>query len=234
MRNRRRKVVDPLKGKIMNFLKLALPAVALSLSGVAGAHAEDFQPKAAGTWMVNLRATDVITDEDAKIKTAAGVDTGFKADVSDSVMPTLGITYFFTDNIAAEVILGTTRHSVKVNGLAGEPKFYKTWVLPPVVSLQYHFSPKSRVSPYVGAGVNYMLFYGGDDTTGFDTKLDDGFGLALQGGVDVALQGKYSLNVDVKKVFFETDAKVSSPLGALKSKVDLDPWVVSLGVGYKF
>ncbi len=216
----------------MNLLKLALPAVALSLSGVAVAHAEDFQPKAAGTWMVNLRVTDVISDEDAAIKTAAGVDTGLKADVSDDVMPTLGISYFFTDNIAAEVILGTTKHTVKAHGLAGNPKVYETWVLPPVVSLQYHFNPKGRLSPYVGAGVNYMLFYSGSDKNGFTVDLDDGFGLALQAGVDYAISGKYSLNADVKKVFFDTDASING--GTLKSDVDLNPWVVSLGVGYKF
>ena len=217
---------------MMNFFKCALPAVALSLAGAAAAHAEDFQPNAAGTWMVNLRVTDVISDEDAKIKTAAGVDTGLKADVSDDVMPTLGVTYFFTDNIAADLTLGTTRHSVKVLGLAGNPKVYETWVLPPVLTVQYHFNPKGRVSPYIGAGVNYMLFYSGSDKNGFTVDLDDGFGLAVQAGVDYALQGKYSLNADVKKVFFDTDANINS--GALKSKVDLNPWVVSLGVGYKF
>ena len=108
----------------MNFFKCALPAVALTLSGAAVAHAEDFQTKAAGTWMVNLRVTDVISDEDAKIKTAAGVDTGLKADVNDDVMPTLGVTYFFTDNIAADLTLGTTKHSVKASGLPGDPKVY--------------------------------------------------------------------------------------------------------------
>lgn len=221
-----------MKGTIMHLFKHALPAVAFSLLSVAVAHAEGFQPKTAGTWMLNLRATDVISDENAKIKTAAGADTGLKADVSDDVMPTLGISYFFTDHIAADLTLGTTKHSVKAKGLAGNPKVYETWVLPPVLTVQYHFNPKGRLSPYVGAGVNYMMFYSGSDKNGFTVDLDDGFGLALQAGVDYAVSGKYSLNADVKKIFFETDADINS--GALKSKVDLNPWVVSVGVGYKF
>lgn len=216
----------------MHLLKYAFPAIVISLLGVAAAHAEGFQPKAAGAWMVNLRVTDVISDEDAKIETAAGVDTGLKADVSDDIMPTLGITYFFTDHIAADLTLGTTKHTVKAQGLAGNPKVHETWVLPPVITVQYHFNPKGRLSPYVGAGVNYMLFYSGSDKNGFTVDLDDGFGLALQAGVDYALSGKYSLNADVKKIFFETDADINN--GALKSKVDLNPWVVSLGAGYKF
>ena len=50
--------------------------------------------------------------------------------------------------------------------------------------------------------------------------------------MDVALKDRWSANLDVKKVFFETDASVNN--GALKTKVKLDPWVVSAGVGYKF
>ncbi|MBP8248059.1 MAG: OmpW family protein, partial [Phenylobacterium sp.] len=97
---------------------------------------------------------------------------------------------------------------------------------------QYHFAPAAKVSPYVGAGVNYMLFHSGKDQNGFTVKLDDGFGYALQAGVDVAVKGPWSANLDVKKVFFETDAKING--GALKSKVKLDPWVLSVGFGYKF
>ncbi|HQN52646.1 MAG TPA: OmpW family outer membrane protein, partial [Phenylobacterium sp.] len=67
---------------------------------------------------------------------------------------------------------------------------------------------------------------------GFKVKLDDGFGYALQAGVDIATAGKWSVNVDAKKIFFETDASING--GALKSKVKLDPWVISAGVGYKF
>ena len=77
-----------------------------------------------------------------------------------------------------------------------------------------------------------MIFYGGEDENGFKVDIDNGFGYALQAGVDVALNGPWSANLDVKKVFFETDASVNG--GALKSKVKLDPWVVSAGFGYKF
>jgi len=111
-------------------------------------------------------------------------------------------------------------------------KVKETWVLPPVVSLQYHFAPTAKVSPYVGAGVNYMIFYNGSDKNNFDLDIDNGFGFALQAGVDVAVSGPWSANVDVKKVFFETDA--TDNRNGVKSKVKLDPWVVSAGFGYKF
>lgn len=214
-------------------VRSALAAAAAGLLAASAAHAQDaVVPKAKGTWMLNVRATDVSPDGGDPILTAAGADTGLKAKAGDDIMPTLGLSYFVTDKVAVEVIAGTTRHTVRAVGPGTDVKVHQTWVLPPVVSVQYHPFPAARFSPYVGAGLNYMVFYGGKDRNGFKVKLDDGFGYALQAGADVALTGRYSLNVDVKKVWFETDARIND--GALKSKVSLDPWVVSAGVGYRF
>jgi outer membrane protein len=213
--------------------KLKLFAAAGAVLAIAtGAHAEDFQGKHKGLLMLNVRATDVAPEAGDAITTAAGAATGLRAEVGDNVMPTIGLNYFLTDNVAVEVIAGTTHHKVKAVGPATNVVVHETWVLPPVVSLQYHFAPEAKVSPYVGAGVNYMIFYGDEDRNGFRVKLKNGFGASLQAGVDVALQGPWSANLDVKKVFFETDASING--GTLKSKVKLDPWVVSAGFGYKF
>lgn len=208
---------------------LALGA-ALAFAGTAVA--EDFQPKEKGLLMLNVRVSGVLTDAEDAIHTGAGADTGLKAKVGDDVMPTIGLTYFLTDHLAVEAIAGTTKHEVKAVGPGTDVTVHETWVLPPVVSLQYHFAPQAKVSPYVGAGINYMVFYGGEDENGFKVDIDNGFGYALQAGVDVAVTGPWSANLDVKKVFFETDASVNG--GALKTKVKLDPWVVSAGFGYKF
>ncbi|CAN5591104.1 outer membrane beta-barrel protein [soil metagenome] len=208
-------------------------AFAVGLLAASTAQAQQtFVPKAKGTWMLNVRASDVSPDAGDPILTAAGAKSGLSAKVGDDVMPTVGLSYFLTDKVAIEVIAGTTQHTIRAVGPGVDAVVHKTWVLPPVVSVQYHPYPTARFSPYVGAGLNYMLFYSGKDKNGFKVKLDDGFGYALQAGADVALTGRYSLNVDVKKVWFETDASING--GALKSKVNLDPWVLSAGVGYKF
>lgn len=185
-----------------------------------------------GDFIVTGRVTDVFSQADNAITTAAGADTGLKVDVGDSVMPTLGFAYFLTDHLAVEAILGTTKHDIRAQGGGTDALVHETWVLPPVVTLQYRPLSSGRVSPYVGAGVNYMLFYSGKDKNGFTVDLDNGFGYALQAGADIGIQGPWSLNVDVKKVWFNTDANIND--GALKSDVDLDPWVVSVGVGRKF
>lgn len=208
---------------------LAMSA-ALALAGAA--HADDFQPKHQGLVMLNTRITDVAPDAGDSIQTAAGAATGLRADVKEDVMPTVGIAYFLTDHVAVDLTLGTTKHTVKAVGPGTNVTVHETWVLPPVLVLQYHFAPTSKFSPYVGAGLNYMIFYSGKDKNGFKVKLKGGAGFALQAGADIAVQGPWSVNLDVKKVFFNTDASING--GALKSKVNLDPWVVSAGVGYKF
>lgn len=219
--------------------KLTLAAAALAMmaaSGAAGgAMAQsngDWQVARQGDLIVTGRITQISSGADDAITDAAGVPSGLNVDVGDDVMPTLGFTYFLTDHVSVEAILGATQHEIRAQGGATDVAVHETWVLPPVVTLQYRPMPEARVSPYVGAGVNYMLFFDGEDKTGFDVELEDGFGYALQAGADVALTGPWTLNLDVKKVWFDTEATING--GTLKSDVGLDPWVVSLGVGRKF
>jgi outer membrane protein len=203
---------------------------ALAVAGVA--QAQDFKPKAKGDIVLNVRVTDVAPTGSDPIVTLAGAATGLRAKASYDVMPTVGLTYFLTDNIAVEAIAGTTNHTVRAKGPGVDVKVKETWVLPPIVTLQYHFAPQARVSPYVGAGVNYMLFYSGSDKNGFNLHIDDGFGAALQAGVNIAMRDQWTINLDAKKVFFETDAVDRT--NGIKTKVTLNPWVLSAGVGYRF
>jgi len=205
-----------------------LAGIGVAVSLGAAAQAQDLAATGAGTWTVAVRATGVIPDASGAIKTSAGGATGLNVDVEADYKPTLGITYFLTDRVAAEVILGTTQHEIRAKGGATDVEVHKTWVLPPVASLQYHFAPEARFRPYVGAGLNYMLFYSGKDKNGFKVKVDNGLGYALQAGADIPVAEKYLINIDVKKVFFQTDAKIND--GALESSVTLDPIVASVGV----
>ena len=216
-------------------LAAAVAVMTLATGAATGASAQtanDWQVARKGDWIVTGRITDVSSGADDSIFTAAGADTGLNVDVGNSTMPTLGFTYFLTDNISVEAILGATQHEIRAQGGATDVAVHETWVLPPVVTLQYRPAPEARVSPYVGAGINYMLFFDGKDQNGFTVDLEDGFGYALQAGADVALTGPWTLNVDVKKVWFDTEATVNG--GALTSDVNLDPLVVSVGIGRKF
>lgn len=213
---------------------IALATVCLLAFAAATTHAEDaaFTPKHKGAFILTTRLTTVAPAEKGDIVTAAGAASGLHVGVNNDTVPTLGFTYFLTDHVAVEGILGTSQHTIKALGPATDVVVHKTWVLPPVVTLQYHFNPAGKVSPYVGAGVNYMDWYSGKNYNGFTVKLKSGMGTAVQAGVDVALKGRWALNLDVKKVFYKTNASING--GALMSKVKLDPVVASVGLAYRF
>lgn len=46
------------------------------------------------------------------------------------------------------------------------------------------------------------------------------------------LNDRWMLNVDVKRLFVDLDVNVNN--GAVVGKAKIDPWIVGLGVGYRF
>jgi outer membrane protein len=104
--------------------------------------------------------------------------------------------------------------------------------LPPTLTVQYHFSPDAIFRPYVGAGVNYTIFWDENGAPGLPMEYEDAFGAALQAGFDYALDEHWFLNVDVKKIFLSTEVSVAG--GAVTADVDIDPWIVGAGFGYRF
>jgi outer membrane protein len=155
-------------------LQLAL-AAALTVVAVQAHAAEDFQPKAKGTILLNVRVSDAISAANSPITTPTGGATGLKVQATDSVMPTIGLSYFVTDHVALEVIAGSTKHTIKAVGPGTDVAVKDTWLLPPILSAQYHFAPKQRFSPYVGAGLGYMAFYAGTNRNGFNLRLTNGW-----------------------------------------------------------
>ena len=154
--------------------------------------------------------------------------------MTNTVTPEVDFSYFLTDNIAFELIAATSRHSLTAkNTVAGNVPVGSTWVLPPALTAQYHFMPKEKISPYVGAGLNYTFFYSTKPAAGL-TKLalSNNIGGVLQAGVDIAVGSRTWVNLDVKQIFLHTDAKING--GAIRAKTDLNPTVFGAGIGYRF
>jgi outer membrane protein len=184
-------------------------------------------------WQARFRFVSVVPNESATIE-AIGGDAG----ISSAYVPELDFTYFFTENWAAELILATTNHDVKAIGTAaGNIDLGDVWLLPPTLTMQYHFTG-GALKPYLGAGLNYTIFYGVDEGPVADSvDYDNSIGIALQAGLDYALGERWFLNIDVKQIFLQTDATVNATtaLGAtVGADVDINPLVIGLGVGMKF
>lgn len=174
-------------------------------------------------WQARLRFISILPSVDDNLAAA-------NVDISNAYVPELDFTYFFTKNIAAELILGTAKHDVKLEGGAN---LGHVWLLPPTLNLQYHFYAND-FKPYAGAGVNYTIFYGVDKGAVTNIDYDNAFGFSLQAGLDYNLNDKWFLNLDVKKLFLSTDVTVNTGTATLPVKVDINPFIVGLGVGMRF
>ena len=187
-----------------------------------------------GDWLFRLRAITVQPDESADITPIGG-----DVDIDASVVPEFDITYFFTDHIAAELILGVTPHDVTaVDTSLGDVNLGDVTLLPPTLTLQYHFNPTGQLRPYIGAGVNYTLFFNEDLPSGSplaSIDYDSSFGLAAQAGFDYQLNERWFFNVDLKKVMINTDVTIDAgALGIVEADVDIDPWIFGVGFGWRY
>ncbi|CAA2160085.1 Outer membrane protein W [Methylobacterium brachiatum] len=222
---------------------LAATAAVLA-SGCAGTRAADLPTFAAAPapepvlatwspWMLRVRALGVLPDPRARLSAGGAPITGAGVAITDSAIPELDISYFFTKNIAAELILGVTRHGIQGAGTLAGTRIGSTWILPPTLTLQYHFDGFGPLKPYVGAGVNYSIFFDERERGGFTGfRLSNSFAPALQAGFDYMLDAHWGLNVDVKKLFLDTKVKLNA--GAIRGRVDIDPWIVGAGITYRF
>ena len=176
-------------------------------------------------WKIRLRVIDVIPPGSSYT-----ITPGTDVKVGSSIVPELDFTYYFTKNLAAELILGTTRHKVSLAPSGSKTELGKVWLLPPTLNVQYHI-PLKGVEPYFGAGINYTIFYGVKDA-GASLKYKNAVGFSTQAGADFSISDKWFINLDVKRLFLKTDVTVE-PSTKLKG-VKIDPWIIGIGIGTKF
>lgn len=215
-----------------NTLKFAALAVALGTAFPVMA-----QQAAEGNWMVRARAVfiDPANKSDAIPSLAVPSDA---IEVSTKTIPELDISYFFTKNIAAELILTyPQKHDVKVTGSAvGAFNAGSFKHLPPTLTLQYHFTDFGAFKPYVGAGINYTSItadYLSVPVVNIPLHLEnDSWGGALQAGFDYKIAPQLYLNFDVKYVQIRSDVLTDS--GTKVSRVKVDPMLYGIGIGYRF
>jgi outer membrane protein len=222
--------------------KIVFALMAMSLMTVNFVNAQDKETKEESKsnefkrWQVRLRAVGVAPDESATI----GVIGGDVA-ISNALIPELDFTYFFTEHFAAELILGTAKHDVQaINTAAGNVDLGSVYLLPPTLTAQYHFytSDKKIFKPYIGAGINYTLFYNVESGAVADVEYDNAIGYAAQLGFDLMIDEKFFINVDAKRLFLSTDVTVDAsnlaPGLSIPAEVDINPWLFGVGVGMKF
>lgn len=207
----------------------------------------------AGDWVVRARAVNISPNEDSDLgktvnrNVASVMSNGAELKVDSNTILEFDISYYITKNIAAELILATgSKHEVSVSKEPGavlpNQLLGSVDVLPPTLTVQWHFNPDQTIDPYVGAGINYTAFLDKrldvrqGPLTGTDIKVErDSWGYALQAGVDINLKDGWLINADIKYIDLDTDVKLRTAGGWTKiDDLDINPWVFGIGVGKKF
>jgi len=193
---------------------LAAAALCALTSGSAMAQTE-------GPWLVRARAVH--------LDSANKDNTGLGLSINNKTLAEIDISYFFTPNIAAELVLTVPQKQDVTSSVAGYLGTLKH--LPPSLLLQYHFTQLGGFKPYVGAGINYTRFSSVSLLNGAADVQRNSFGGALQVGFDIPLNKQWSLNFDVKKLYLNADVYVG---GVNQGNFKVDPVLVGVGLGYRF
>lgn len=204
-----------------NVLRRGTVAIALA----AGLAAPLLAQAQSGPWLVRVHALN--------LDSANKDSTGLGLSINNKVFPEFDVSYFFTPNIAAELVLTyPQKHDIRAGGTEiGSLKH-----LPPTLSLQYHFTQMGAFKPYVGAGLNYTHFSSVEFAPAVVAALNPSIdknstGLAIGAGFDYEFARNTYFNIDVKKVQIRTDVFSN---GAKAGEFKVDPLLVGVGVGWRF
>ena len=220
--------------KFLSIAAFVLPALV-----AAPAVAQD----APGRWQVKVLGTAVLPDGeiDSVELATVGLPATTQTEANDNVVPTLAIEYFFSPNLSLETICCVTQHDVDATaGLAGVELVSDAKLVPATLTVKYHFNP-GGVSPYLGAGPTYFLFF--DEEPGAatgalgitDQDLSNELGFALQAGIDIPVSRNFAVSFDAKRYFVGTTATFyAGNTAIIETEHKLDPWVLSAGVGVRF
>ena len=188
-------------------------------------------------------APDVSSDA---FDSALPVVGGLEVDVDDDTQLGLTFAYMVTDSIGVELVGATPfTHDIILDTGGSGVVIGETSHLPPTLLAQFYAPQLGPVRGYLGAGVNYTLFFddsiddavvspllGGADV---DVKLSNSVGFAWEVGADFLINENWLLNASVWNIDIDTEARLYVN-DARVDKIDvvIDPWVYMVGVGYRF
>ena len=200
-----------------------------------------------GKFQVKILATGVLPD--GKIKSvesnALGANAATQTTASDNWVPTAALEYFISRNVSVETICCFTAHHVDgtAGSVAGRSKLIDNiLILPATVTLKAHMTGIGPIKPYVGAGPSYFTILdskvgvGGTALGATSANVKSKLGFALQAGVDIAVNDRgLGITFEAKRYFMKPLATFYvGNAEVLRTRHNLDPWVLSAGLAYRF
>ena len=205
----------------------------------------------AGDIIVRAGAVTVQTKENtSSVKgdrgVLAGENLGGKASLDNDTQLGLNFAYMVTDHWGVELLAATPfKHDVTIKGTKGgaaDGKLGSLKHLPPTLSaVFYPLDAGNKFQPYAGLGINYTWFFDEKVSSaakagGFNNfRVQNSWGWAAQLGADYMLTDNLMLNGQVRYIDIDTNAYVNVGNNArAKVKVNVEPLVYMVGLGYKF
>lgn len=225
-------------------LSIALVAALAGGSMVAQAYEK-------GDFVMRLGAVTVSPDADSdsiNLPVDPPLPT-LHADVDDDTQFGIIPMYMLTDNIGIELLAATPfEHDITLKGTGLKVNAGSTKQLPPTLSVQwYPRGGKTGWQPFLGAGVNYTVFFDEDTdkqldetlnavlgATKVDLDLDDSWGFSAQAGVDIPFAKDWAVTLEVWYIEIDTDATVKTDVGNVKFNTQIDPLVYHIGIAHRF
>ena len=168
--------------------------------------------------------------------TGVGIPPGADAEVGDASTLLLTYEYAFTPKVGVELVLGVPpKIKAKATGsVAFLGDVLTARNVSPTLLVNWHAGdPGDAFRPYLGLGLNYTTFKNVTTPYGWDVKLGDSMGFAVQAGADYAFSKNWGLfasfgRAQVKSKLVATGAVV------LQSTIDFRPRTYAIGASYRF
>ena len=167
--------------------------------------------------------------------------TGISLDLKSGPGAEIDATLMFSDRFGAEFSIAGSAHRLDLD--AGDSNCTDcglVWLVPLTAIGQYHYPVYGPWDPYVGLGVTWVApFRSGScdlaDAGLESLDLEGGAGFEVQLGVNYQLDNRWYANFDLRYSGVSIDARATTEDGDLPPvALDIDPFVIGIGVGYKF
>lgn len=217
---------------------MKIKALGLAVLATLGMSAASAAP--AGSWALGLgwHNIDPVSDYSRLTTKLPGVVPNADVNVDSQFGPTVTAEYFLMNNLGVELVAALPfKHEIYAKGLG---LVASTKHLPPTVTFQYHFDlPNTKFKPFIGAGVNYTIFF--DEKTvgklnGKDLEIDDSVGASARLGLDYQFNKNQAIRADVRWIDISPDVVVTNADNtvAATGTVDIDPLVYGLSYVHTF
>jgi len=217
----------------------SLAALALTSPSLALAHQ-------AGDFIVRTGAIRMDPQEKSShFKSDAVGKMPYRAKSDNDTQFGLNATFMFSEYLGLDLLTSTPfKHRLDLRYDNGsKEKLGQTKHLPFTLSLVYFPLGNSEVvQPYLGAGVNYSVFYNSKlsavmkDNDYSHPKIKNSLGVAGQIGMDIDLGDNFIFNAQARYIKMDTKISARDDFWDDKEKANwnVDPLLYMLSVGYKF